>query len=418
MRPIFALLFLLSFFIHVDLNCQVTVLGKFVIGDTTNSYLLKTNRSDQFVGKVMSWTVDSLVFFTNSDIKVVFSPNEVNSIEILDKKENTTSLPEIFVLRTIDGNIYYGFPKRIMSNGRIQFVAGNTGTIRLKSTEIESIVPTTAMRLLLKEPFTNEYRLWGKKNKKIVGRMLGYQDGMIQIQDDKGMVFSEDIRDVKKYELNPQYTAYFGYGRSLLFLPTGFGMEKGEKQYRNIGLGINIVSVGFSDHISAGFGLVSILPYADIKFAQDLGNYIHVSVGAFAFVPFSAGFHGSISVGTPDYFLNLSFLRNDDFESQYSDSDFDSFGVGASLRVGRRSRVFAEFNIMSAPASRYGYDSFYDYGYGNSFSWGYGWFGRKQKFETGFMEIGPIYGYNCNTNTCRQSYHHIPIPYFAFSYNF
>ncbi len=194
-------------------------------------------------------------------------------------------------------------------------------------------------------------------------------------------------------------------------------MKASEREYRNIGIGINIFSYGITNHLSTAVGLVTILPYADIKYSMDFGKYVHMSIGGYAFIPFAFGVHGSVSIGTPDYFLNLSYLRNDDVESFYTDSDFESFGIGASFRVGPRSRVLAEFNIMTSPSSMYGYDAFYEYGYGDSFSWGYGWFGRKMRFETGLMAIGPIYNYNCFPEPCGNRYH-VPIPFIAFGINF
>ncbi|MBK9012878.1 MAG: hypothetical protein IPM82_01665 [Saprospiraceae bacterium] len=388
------------------------------IGDTTHFHLLKTTRNDQFIGKVMSWTPDSMVFLTSSEVRISFPPSEVRSIEVTENQQLGSPNVEIFILETTDGKMYYGYPKQIQPD-RITFVAGgNVGLLRFRPENVLSIEPTSSMSLMTMEPFINEYCLQSKANKKVTGEMLGYSGGRIQLLDADGKLVNESVENLRKYELCAQYTPYLGYGRSLMFLPTGFGMEDSQREYRNIALGINILSFGISDHVSVGTGLVSILPYADIKYSQDFGKYVHWSIGGYAFVPSAIGIHGAISLGTHDYFLNLSYLRNFDIKSLDTDSDFESFSVGASLRTGRRSRLFAEYNIMVAPVSTFGgYESFYEHGFGNMFTWGYGWFKRKFRLETGIMGIGPFTSYYCFPEECERTYH-VPIPFFAFSFYF
>lgn len=397
-------------------SSQVVIIGKFAIADSVNFQLLKTQRGDQFIGNVLAWSKDSLIFETETNLKVAFTPNEVRSIEVLSKQKESSINTDIFTLETTDGKVYYGYPKRI-SPSRIFFLAGNFGNIRLKPSQVKSIEPTSAMGLLLKEPFTNEYALKSFKHKKVVGKILGYNDGILEIDNGKGKVINEPIKHIRSLELYPQYADYHGYGRTLFLLPSGFGMEKGEKEYRNILIGINTFYYGISDHVSIGVGLVSWLPYGDIKFSKDFGEYVHFSVGGFAFGPLAIGAHTSISLGTPDYFLNISYLRNAEVKKIGTDSDFESIGFGASMRVSRRSKLFMEYNIMSSiDTNRFGYDVF-DLGYGDSFSWGFNWFSRKYKFETGVMEIGPFTSFTCFPNFCERRYH-VPIPFIAFSYNY
>ncbi len=233
------------------------------------------------------------------------------------------------------------------------------------------------------------------------------------------MVWRVPVEAVKKYELKPQYQPFSGHGRSLMFVPTGFGMAPSETEYRNIALGINIFAFGITEHLSAGVGMVSILPYGDLKWSQDFGKYVHWSVGGYVFVPFSVGYHTSLSLGTPDYFLNLNYLRNFDIKPFDSYSDFESFSFGASIRAGRRSRIFAEYNIMVAPKDEegFGYESFYSTGYGNYFSWGYGWYKRRLRFETGIMGIGPFETYCFPQGSC-PAFYHAPAPFFSFSVKF
>ncbi|GEM_PF-4612140 len=410
------LFFALTILFICPLWAQVRVLGSLAIGDTTKFHLLKTTREDRFIGTVLFWSADSLVFLTNAKVRIAFPPSEVRSIEVAENQQAGHIGAEIFVLETTDGKSYFGYVKGMDSN-RIIFAAGNAGTIRLWAENVVSIEPTSTMTMVMKEPFVNEYCLKSVKGKKVVGEMMGYSGGQVEFKDERGRVVREPLKNLRKYSLNPQYTPYTAHSRALLFLPTGFGMAKGDREFRNIVVGINNFAYGITDQLSLGAGLVSFLPYVDLKFSQPIGKYVHWSIGGYAFVPFSFGYHSSVSIGTPDYFLNISYLRNRENKGLYTDSDFESFGVGASLRSGRRSRLFAEYNILVAPSGRFGYGLFYETGFGNSFSWGYGWFNRKLRLETGIMATGPFYSYFCTGPDC-PSYYHLPIPFFSFGFNF
>jgi hypothetical protein len=416
-RKITLAFFLIAVFQNL-LFGQISILGSLVMGDTAQVHFLTTDRNDEFVGTALSWNADSLVFITKSNVRLAFNVAEVNSIEVRNGSEADIVSTKIFVLKTKDGKTFYGYPTRIHPD-RISFLTGGTGVKRFNPKQVVSITQTSTMNLILQEPFRNLYTLKAYTRSKEYGELISFDDNEVAILNEKGARITSPLDKIQKFELTPTHAPFKGYGRSLMYLQTGFGMEAGTREYRNIMLGINIVSIGVTDHFSMGLGLVSILPYADFKFSNNIGEYVHYSAGAYAFVPFSTGIHGAVSIGTPDYFLNLSYLRNFDVPSLDTDSEFESFGFGASLRIGPRSRFFAEYNIMPAPASNMysGYESFYEKGYGNAFTWGYGWFKRRFRLETGITTIGPFVYYYCDPNTCDETYH-VPIPFFSFSYLF
>ncbi len=205
-----------------------------------------------------------------------------------------------------------------------------------------------------------------------------------------------------------------------MFVQTGFGMKPGEKEFRNIMVGLNIISFGLTNNISVSTGLISIVPYGDIKFSKSFGKYLHTSVGAYGVLPFAVGVHSSVSIGTPDYFVNIGYNKNYENENSYSYSDFESFNVGASIRLGLRSRLFAEYNILTAPHemddNQY-YDLYWLTGYLNPVTWGYGWYNQRFRFEIGVLGLGP-FGYGtCFPAPCSHDYY-VPIPYFSMAYNF
>lgn len=408
--------FLFSFYCHHSC-AQVAVLGKFEMGDTVHAHRLKTSRGDEFIGITLSWTIDSLVFLTQEGARIAFPPASVQMLETMEPPADGIMNASIFLLTAKDGTTYYGYPKFIEVD-KIGFVTGSNNMKRFRPENVTSIVPTSTMSLFFKEPFINDYQYQIHKKKKAYGEFVGYENGKIQLKKPDGGYWERPINEFYKFEINPPVSPYNGYGRSLMFTQTGFAMKANDREYRNIQLGINILAVGLSDHISMGFGLITILPYADIKYANNIGKYVHYSMGGYVLVPFAGGYHGAVSIGTPDYFLNISYLRNIDVERLEAEQSFESLCFGGSFRIGNRSRFFAEYNILTAPKGKFGgYESFYELGYGNAFTWGYGFFKKRFRLETGFTEIGPFDRFSCFPSPCDE-YYHAPIPFFAFSYSF
>nr|MCU0348334.1 hypothetical protein [Saprospiraceae bacterium] len=325
-----------------------------------------------------------------------------------------------FALHTVDGSIYYGYPKKITEK-QVIFTANNAGNIRLRPSEVQYIEPVIST-LVAREAYVNEYAISTKKWFSENGKFLGYQHGKILHNDAVGNISETDISELQSYKLLSQPLSFKGHGRSLMFAQTGFGMKPREKEYRNIMVGINVLSYGFSENFSMSAGLISFLPYLDVKLSKSLGKYVHISGGGYGFLPFSVGFHGALSLGTPNYFINIGYNKNIDNEATYISVDFEDFNCGASIKTGRRSRVFAEYHILTSKSDddRYGM-TFYQTGFANSFSWGYGWFNRRLRFEAGIMQTGPYLSWNCfstfSNSTCRE-YFHVPIPFFSMAISF
>ncbi|MCC6723635.1 MAG: hypothetical protein IT258_03940, partial [Saprospiraceae bacterium] len=367
----------------IFLNAQVTVLGKLSIGDSSHLQLLTTQRGDQFRGWIEAWDRDSITLLTASNERVSFATASVSTLTELIENEAESLATEIFEIKTKDGFIYHGYPTKINSHIMV-FNASKVGNFRLKPSEIAYMKPET-VTLVSERPYLNEYSYRGKVKRVKDGQLVGLANGKIIHKIPSGQSYELDIEKIQKYKIKYQSLPYRGYGRSLMFVQTGFGMKAGHKEFRSIMLGLNIASYGFTDRLSGAVGLYSIIPYFDLKYSYSFGKYIHASAGAYAFLPFSTGVHSAISIGTPEYFLNLGYLRNFEFKSFDIDDNFHSFNFGASIRAGRRSRVFAEYNLMVAPKNDYGdgYESFYDRGYGNTFTWGYGWHNPRSRFELG-----------------------------------
>jgi hypothetical protein len=411
------LVLLSAFFLQSLLFAQVTVLGKLSIGDNKQLQILTTNRGDQLHGWVNAWTADSIVFFTTSSLRVAFTITDVNSIEAVESGQVGTRGTEIFVLRTTDGKVYHGYPSKISSKV-VAFDAANAGYLRLRPRNIVSMEPET-VTLISTRNYVNEYKDNGKFRHLGPGKLLGLKDGYISHRFPDGEVLESPVSGLKKYRIRQQHQPNRGYGRSLMYVQTGFGMKRGEKEFRSIMFGINILSFGITDNVSLATGLIGLIPYADLKYSHSFGKYLHASAGVYGVLPFSLGVHASLSIGTPDYFLNFGYLNNIENESIYSYSDFESFNLGASMRVGRRSRCFAEYNILTSPVANDGdgYDIFWDRGFGNAFTWGYGWYNPRFRFETGITQTGPYRRY-CFSSFCDTKYYHVPIPFIAMAVTF
>ncbi len=414
LKPLLVLL--CAFACHI-LPAQITVLGKFSIGDKSNLQILKTHRGDQFYGWVSSWTADTIVFSSQNNITIAFPVSDVNSIEVGNENQVGGLATEVFKLQTKSGLVYYGYPTKI-NRKLIGFEASQMGFLRVRPQDVESIEPII-VTLVSREPYVNEYAVYPRKGKIPDGRFLGFGDGIIEHIDATGHLHEASVESLNTYKLAGQPLPYQGQGRSLMFAQTGFGMKPKEKEYRNIMLAINILSFGINEHISVATGLIYFLPYADIKVSQSFGKYVHMSAGAYGLLPFSVGLHGTLSLGTPNYFLNIGVNKNYENRALYADFSFENFNVGASIRSGRRSRVFAEYHIMTSEFNRdfFGSSTFYRTGFASSFSWGYGWYNKRFRFETGVMETGPYQAWTCSGPSCND-YYHVPVPFFSMAIKF
>ncbi|MBI5917315.1 MAG: hypothetical protein HY842_18255 [Bacteroidetes bacterium] len=414
MRPTFALLFLL-FFLAFPAFSQVKIIGPFAIGDTTQTHVLHSKRNDRFVGRVMGWSTDSLTFLTEGGIPLAFPLSELSRVEVSDNQFFIENAVEVFVLKTTDGSVFQGFPKFI-SEKNIIFKTSKARTVRLKPEDVVSMeLEETFARNVA--PFNNEYSLVDSKGILTECELVRYGEGQLFYQTRAGGTKSLPVQRVRKFDHLKSREPFLGNGRSLMLSPTGFNLKKGQMEFRNIEYGINTFAYGFSDHFSIGGGLVSFLPYIDAKFAQDFGKYVHVSAGGFA-SPLMFGGHASLSLGTPDYFINLAYLKSGGIGYFDTEFRFEGSSFGASVRTGRRSRLFGEFLLLTEKVDpEIGeFYNFYNRGYGNAFTLGYGYFNKSIHFETGLVALGPYESSFCFPGPCNAYY--VPIPLVAFGINF
>jgi hypothetical protein len=411
MRPIFTLLFLL-FCMASPLFSQVKIIGSFAIGDTAQTHVLHSKRSDRFVGRVMAWSADSLVFLTDGGIRLTYPLSELSGVEVSDSQYFSENAVEVFVLRTTDGRVFQGFPK-LISKEKIIFKAGKKSTVHLKPEEVASIELEETFDQNA-SPFNNDYRLIGDKSGRVESQLVRHADGQLFYQTHTGGTKSLWVKQVRKFGHLKTRQPFLGNGRSLMVTPTGFNLKKGQMEFRNIEYGINTFAYGTSDHFSIGGGLVAFIPYIDAKLAQDFGKYVHLSAGGFV-SPLTFGWHSSLSLGTSDYFINLAYLKLLEVEAFDTGFTFEGSSFGASVRTGRRSRLFGEFLFLTEQVDPEfgGFYNFYNKGYGNAFTLGYGYFDGSVHFEAGIVTLGPYdpFCFPCNS-------YYVPIPLISFGVNF
>jgi hypothetical protein len=385
---LFQTAFFLLFGAHL-LSGQITIIGPFQLGDSSQAMLLKTHRDDAFIGRVMTMTPDSVVFKTQGGLRLGFANEKVKSIESLTTHDNPVKGGDIFALRLKRGKVFYGYPIDIRHN-RVIFNTKIRGSFAKRLGRIDRITREYAA-VYDNSTSPNDYSAsFLKKQASKRGQFLGYHDGVILHRDELGREQQLDLGKLRSYKLNYPYQEITGHGRSILLSPTGFGMSRGEIDFRNFMLGINSISYGVSDYLSIGAGTLSFLPYLDVKFNHDFGEYIHLSAGGYFFALFSFGYHASLSLGTTDYFLNFSHVKSKEIQSVDSDLNFDLWSFGSSIRVGPKARFFAEYNIVTTPPNPFGYDVFDTYGYANGFSWGMTRYRNKTRWDLGVMHAGPF----------------------------
>ncbi len=395
------------------LPAQITIIGPFQLGDSSQAMLLKTHRDDAFIGRVMAMTPDSVVFKTQGGLRLGFANNMVKSIEALATNDNPVKGGDVFALRLKRGKVFYGYPIDIRHN-RVIFNTKIRGSFTKRIGRIDRITREYAA-VYDNSTSPNDYSAsFYKKQPSKRGEFLGYHDGVILHRDESGREQHVALNKLRSYKLNYPYQEITGHGRALLISPTGFGMSKGEIDFRNFMFGISSISYGVNDYLSIGAGTLSFLPYFDAKLNHDLGEYIHLSAGGYMFALFSYGYHASLSFGTPDYFLNFSYVKSKEIQSVDSDLNFDLWSFGGSFRVGPKARFFAEYNILTSPPNPFGYDVFGTYGYANGFSWGLTRYRNKIRWDLSLMHTGPFA--NCFPLPCEPV--HVPIFFVAFGYKF
>lgn len=402
MRENALLFFLLLAFAPV--LAQVIIPGNFSIGDSSQTHILHTLNGDRLVGRVAAWRGDSIFFLQNQRHKLGYPAEQISRIEVNDGTPYAEE-SELFILKSRMGKTYTGY---LVSLDRtmVKFKSREDGIIRLKPDSVEVLYATPAVGGNWKN-FANDYRLTKPDGEKTDGQVAGISDGKLHFLAEGGKLSTISLRSFRTVRYLKSHLPVFGYRRSSMFAPTGFNLRKKQLEYRNIGYFIhNSIGYGLSDKLSVTGGIYGLLPILGLKASHAFGRFVHLSGGAYAMAGIAFGAHGSVSVGTPDYYINVCLVRNTEFPFN-SDLDFSAISYGAFIRTGRRSRVFGEYIFLNEKRDEFGGFSSTGSGRRNVFTWGISFFGKKTRLEAGMMLQGPA-GF-CFEEECGDIYRVLPV---------
>ena len=407
MRLTKALLFSLFSVATLPVFSQVPLINNFTIGDTSQVFAFHTKNGGRLLGNKVSWMGDSLIFFQNGKNKASFPLDEISQIEAWQEEPANASGKELFILKSKKGMVYTGYIVSL-DKSMIKFKAQRNGMIRLKPMDVESITLEPVAGKVWKS-FANDYRFTNLKGKQSEGKILGFSDGMLQFQSHgEDLPQHQSPASFRLLRYRKSYQPMFGYERAFMFAPTGFNLKKGQIDFRNVGYFFhNSVGYGVSDHFSIGGGTFGFIPLISAKASYSVNPYVHVSAGAFTITAISFGAHASVSVGTPDYFFNVCYYKNSEVPFD-SDLDFTAMCYGASLRTGRRSRIFGEYILLNERENEFGEFSSTLNGRKNTFTWGVGFFGERTRLEFGMMMQGPVNSCFFDEN-CEETYSVLPV---------
>lgn len=409
-------------FASFPLFAQIDIEGELLLGEGDQLLLLETKNGDQFTGYISKWTKDSIDFELITNDLLNFSTQEVKKIKA-EEMEN--------VVLDENQDLSYGAFTFYTSDGRVR--EGQLISLSEKSTRIKykrtrrAYVATSGLEKITFEPYSdsynyfNAYRLDVKKIGKIQGSLVHMDEKNILFRPEGQKVYSFPRSKVVSIKQRKAYRPAIGYQQALLLTPTGFNLRKGESEVRSTNFLLNSYTTGINDHISATAGLMMIEPYFKLKLSHDVGEFVHLSLGGGIALSGAAGWHSSISVGTPDNFLNFGYTENKG-EVLAGSTDMNAFFAGGSWRVGNRHRLFAEFTHIVEQ------DGLFDSnGWGsNSVALGYGWFARRVNLNFGLVLAERIYNEQCFSGfpiftsfPCGEERHsQVPIPVISTSIYF
>jgi len=214
---------------------------------------------------------------------------------------------------------------------------------------------------------TANYRIETYDGNEYVGKILSEADGKIMFKTDKlGVIniYRSDVKKITKLDAikmvegkywpeNLQSARYF-------FAPTGYGLKAGEGYYQNVWVLFNQVSVGITDNISLGAGVVPLflftseynpvwlVPKFSIPLVKD-----KINVGGGAFLGLvtgtkNSGFgivYGSSTFGSRDQNLTLG-LGYGYAGGQWANTPL--INISAVIRTGPRGYFLTENYLIDA----------------------------------------------------------------------
>lgn len=253
------------------------------------------------------WVDSNMPMERISDYKIGFYNQKIS-------KTSSSDSSQYFLVETNDGNIYIGRVTKTTPE-TISLETKNIGEVTLKLVNIESLQP---------------------------------------------------LEDGNTDPTNVRWSDYLQSSR-YFFSPSGYGLRKGDAYYQNVWLLFNQFSMGFSDHFSAGIGLIPLFLFAGAaspvwltpKFSIPVvKDKFNVGVGALTGAVFGAFWedsafgivYGMATLGSRNRNLSVGLgygYAADEFSRRPSISLSGMLKVGKKGYLVTESYIFDEFGLIS-----------------------------------------------------------------------
>lgn len=403
---------------------QVEVIGKLRLGDTTQTHVILTKKGDRLVGRLTAFDGSKIEFemlgnrlsFPLSELLKIIVNDPENPYGIIEGMASNT--PISYQLKTTNGKIYDG---NFLGYGQgdILMATEELGRVNLNTNSIESFRANGQEQLLM-DSIPPVFQVLHQTNgESMEGFVTGYENRKWNFMDFKGRKITLDKRLVESIEVVAQGEQNFGrlslthrlnksrdwgdFTRNFV-APTGFMLKKGEGEYRNTEIIFNNVDYGLSDYVTVGAGVATIFYQNSlsgrIKIGASIAPKFHVAVGGQAFYILTlnddpstiTSFYGAATVGGSRAHLTLSAGRvRDMYDDVYS-----TLTMAGSVKVGKRHRIFLEYNQIMDIESNY-----------NTLllNAGVGWFKDSNRLDFGFTVAG-------------EDGYYVPFPIGAYSFYF
>ena len=227
----------------------------------------------------------------------------------------------------------------------------------------------------------NSYLAKTKNKDKYIGQLILIDSSEITLSKPGHFDKKIPISELKSLKYHRQRIPMFGHQQSLFIAPTGFNLKKGDKLFKATGFIYNSIAHGISNNLSVNYGAFTFLPFARLKFAKSFSKYIHFSLGGGLMLPFGPEVGSSISIGTPDHFINVgvNYFNGPRFDD--TKWEIEAFHLGGSIRIANRSRLFAEYYSYYFKETTY---TAFEKEKRNFLSFGYAWFYKKGSIEINY----------------------------------
>ncbi|HFA47652.1 MAG TPA: hypothetical protein ENJ95_01395 [Bacteroidetes bacterium] len=363
----------------ISIFSQIEIDGVLRLGDTAQVLTLVTKNGDLFNGSISSWGEGKLTFRMNTGNMLVFAMEELESINVPQFGAANADIDPV------TGEHLFKWNDGEEGTGRLLVLSKRAARIKYdgnhrKYLKADSLISAVLQPGMNYPKYPNNYIVTLNSGKKIEGCLLSLDHEQVGFQVPGKPAFYFPRPEMKLLKYKKSYQPMVGHERALLLAPTGFGLRKNDFEYRNINYIINSFAAGLSDHLTGTVGLLGIEPYVQLKAAFDLSPYLHTSVSWGTTTQGARGWSTAVSVGTPDYYLNLGFMANKG-KILEERTDMNAIFFGGSLRIDNRIRVVAEVFHLIEKESLLNTN-----GHGtNTFAAGFGWFSRRFSLNLGLL---------------------------------